>query len=378
MLTTLSENLSKKIQSRLELFSLLPTKNLGPYQIQNRFVLAPMAGITHAPFRRLMCQLGAGIGVSELVSAKGIVYGNEHTLKMLTIHSQETNLRGLQIFGDDASDLAQAALVAEKQGAHFVDLNMGCPVNKVTKRGGGASLMRDPSELNNTFAKITDQLKIPFTIKIRTGWDHSQQNALEICQMAEKNKVTWVSIHGRTRAQGYSGKANWDFIEDCAKNSVLPIMGNGDLIDPIVVAEKLKKSHCFGLMIGRGILNNPFLFLESIEAYSKLYHVDHTQDLHGPFMAKDLLEVAYLFQGYLLEHFDERKTLILLKKHFAWWIHSLPKASQFRAEVFELKSLAALILLLEEFIKPISEEVLSSFRSSQVSWDEVSLGAGHG
>jgi nifR3 family TIM-barrel protein len=184
---------------------------LGPLSIDSPFILAPMAGITNSPFRRLMRRRGSSVVVSELVSANGIRYSSQKTIELLKFHEEERPV-GLQIFGDDHQNLIDAAKFIEERGASFVDINMGCPVPKVVSKGGGSAMCRDLPLLAKLLNGLVAAVKIPVTIKIRTGWDEHSVNALDVVRVAEDCGVAWVAIHGRTRAQGYSGLADWDLI----------------------------------------------------------------------------------------------------------------------------------------------------------------------
>jgi nifR3 family TIM-barrel protein len=200
-----------------------------------------------------MEDLGAGGTVSELISCHGINYGNHRTLEMLKIHPLERNV-GIQLFGEDGESMAKAAEVAESYGPKFIDINMGCPVNKVVTKGGGSALLKEVQNLAPMFEKIRSRLKIPLSIKIRTGWDSTSLNADEVLNIAHNSGIEWVAIHGRTRTQQYTGLANWNYIEGLTEKKKLPLIGNGDLHHPYGVSERLQNTSCEALMIARGAL----------------------------------------------------------------------------------------------------------------------------
>ena len=258
-----SNPFSPQLQKKIDLLKLKrrPTK-LGRIDFASPLILAPMAGICTIPFRLLMEDLGAGGTVSELVSCHGINHGNDRTLSMLKIDPREENV-GLQLFGEDPESMAKAAKVAQEYNPKFIDINMGCPVRKVVTKGGGSALLKEPQELIPYLKAIKEVLHIPLSIKIRTGWDDDSINADEVVKIANDLGIEWVAIHGRTRAQSYAGHANWDYIEELTQNSPLPLIGNGDLHQAYQVKERLEKTHCKALMIARGSLRNPFIFLES-------------------------------------------------------------------------------------------------------------------
>ena len=228
------------------------------------FVLAPMAGITDMPFRAFMKSMGAGVVVSELVSANGIKYGGENTLKLLDYEESERPV-GLQLFGEDPQVLADAARKVQELGADFVDLNFGCPVKKVVQKGGGSAVLKDIPHLQKILRAVKSAITIPLTIKIRTGWDQNQRNAVEVIKVAHDEGIAWVAIHGRTRSQGYSGSADWEFIASIKAVSPIPIIGNGDITTAEMAVNRLRQSQCDGVMIGRGCLKNPWIFQEGQE-----------------------------------------------------------------------------------------------------------------
>ncbi|MCM2324643.1 MAG: tRNA-dihydrouridine synthase family protein, partial [Oligoflexia bacterium] len=239
------------------------TVQLGPFRLEHPFIIAPMAGITDSPFRRLMRRMKSSMVVSELVSANGIHYGGQKTLELLK-YAEEERPVGLQIFGEEVGNLCEAARQVEKLGADFVDLNMGCPVPKVVRRGAGSAMCRDPLALSKTLEAMVKAVRIPLSIKIRTGWDAQSRNAGEVVRVAAESGVAWVAIHGRTRAQGYSGQADWDLLAEVKSRSPIPIIGNGDVSTPETAIEKMRSSGVDAIMIGRAALRNPFIFEQSL------------------------------------------------------------------------------------------------------------------
>ncbi len=300
---------------------------LGPFTIDHPFLLAPMAGITHSAYRRLMRRKRSAVVISELISATGIEYGGQRTLDLLKFHEEERRV-GLQIFGEDVDHLCLASRYVEKAGADFVDLNLGCPVPKVVKKGAGAALCRNPAQLYTILSAMVKSVKIPVTIKIRTGWDADARNALDVVRAACDAGVPWVAIHGRTRAQGYSGAADWEFIGNIKAKvgSSIAIIGNGD----VVTAEQAVERHrIFGVdavMIGRGALRNPFIF-EQAEAL----WLGHPAPTPG---AEQYLGLLKQQQDILLETFSERLATIHSRKFLAWYSSGFPGASEFRKMVF--------------------------------------------
>lgn len=299
---------------------------LGPFKIDHPFILAPMAGITNSPFRRLMKKHRSSIVISELVSATGIEYGGAKTLELLQFHEDERKV-GLQIFGEEKEHLVKACQYVEKLGADFVDLNLGCPVPKVVKKGAGAAMCRNPAQLGVILKAMVESVKIPVTIKIRTGWDATSRNAPEVVQAATDAGVAWVAIHGRTRAQGYSGDADWDYIAEVKSRARIPIIGNGDLNTPKIAVERYRQSGVDAVLVGRGALRNPFFF----EQAEKLLQT-------GAFSTPTIEDYLRLLQeqrSYLSEAFQERGALLHGKKFLAWYSAGFSGASEFRKKVFQ-------------------------------------------
>ncbi len=322
----LSTNLQKKIDL---LKKRSPLVKLGAVSFTSPLLLAPMASLTHYPFRQLMQDLGSGGSVSELISCHGINYGGEKTLKMLTIGPNEKNV-GIQLFGEDAECMKKAAFIVQEKKVDFIDINMGCPVRKVVNKGGGSALLLDPKRLSNFFSTIRKEISVPLTIKIRTGWDEHSLNADEVIKVAEGEGIEFVAIHGRTRSQQYKGLADWNYIEDLAQNFNLPIIGNGDLHTSQIAKERLEKTSCQALMLARGPLRNPFIFLESF--------IEEAENL--AFTPKDYWEVCCLYLHYLKNFFEREKTLLIqYKKMMVWFATGFEGASHYRGKVLATKTL---------------------------------------
>lgn len=304
-----------------------PFLQLGPFKIEHPFILAPMAGITNSPFRRLMRRRKSAIVISELVSANGIEYSGGKTLDLLKFHEEE-RIVGLQIFGEDTDILVRACKHVEAMKADFVDLNLGCPVPKVTKKGAGSAMCRDPISLGKTLTAMVKSVKIPVTIKIRTGWDSNSRNALDVVKAATDAGVVWVAIHGRTRAQGYSGLADWDFIGDIKAKSSLPIIGNGDLTTPEIAVERFRTYGVDAAMIGRGALRNPFIFEQS----AALLNGEPVKAL----TTEDYLGLMRDQRKLLSESYNERMAMIHARKFLAWYSAGFPGSSEFRKAVFTI------------------------------------------
>lgn len=303
---------------------------------KNPFVLAPMAGITDTPFRSFMKEMGCGVITTELISATGLQFNSEKTKKLMSF-SKEQQPVGVQLFGTNLKDLDYASKYIEQQGASFIDINLGCPVKKVVKKGAGSALLKDLKTLASVFSCIKSAVSIPVTAKIRTGWDSQSRNALEVATLAYNEGLTWISIHGRTRAQGYSGLADWDYIKKVSSQSPIPIIGNGDIHTHTDATNHLTQTNCAAVMIGRGCLKNPWIFLEA-QQKNNLTH-----------------DFISLFK-ILTKHFsvyDERIQILQIKKLSAWYSSGYRNSTEFRQKIFQIKEKPALLDNVGEFFSSI-------------------------
>lgn len=290
------------------------------------FVLAPMAGITDCAFRSFMKSMGSSVVVTELVSANGLKYSGDKTKKIMQFTEDQRPV-GIQLFGEDLDALSDAALISQDMGADFVDLNFGCPVPKVVKKGAGSAVLKDLVQLRKVIQAAKRQIQIPLTIKIRTGWDEGSRNASEVCKIAYEEGVTWVAIHGRTRSKGYTGLADWEYIKQIKAESKIPIIGNGDIVSAEIANVRLKESGCDAVMIGRGCLKNPWIFLEALNIFNG--NVTSFDKDHGA-----ILETLYEKLNKLS---DERIIGLQVKKFATWFSAGYPDSSQFRKQVFQFK-----------------------------------------
>ena len=305
--------------------NLIPPIQLGPFQLEHPFILAPMAGITHSAFRRLMRRLQSSMVISELISADGIEYVSHRTLDLLGFHEEERVL-GIQIFGEDTGILTRACQKVESTGADFVDLNLGCPVPKVVNKGAGSAMCRDPIALGKTLTAMVKSVKIPVTIKIRTGWDSTARNALDVVHAATDAGVSWVAIHGRTRAQAYSGEADWDFMGNIKAKSSIPILGNGDITTPEGAVARVKDYGMDAVLIGRGALRNPFIFEQSLALWQGESYAKPSGDRY--------LELIQDLRGLLQETHPLKNAMIHARKFLAWYATGFPGCHEFRSRVF--------------------------------------------
>jgi tRNA-dihydrouridine synthase B len=319
---------------------------MGSLSFDSPLLLAPMSSICTAPFRLLMEDLGAGGTVSELISIHGINYKNVRTIDMLKVDPREKNM-GLQLFGEGADAFAEAAKVAEEFNPKFIDINMGCPVKKVVGTGAGSSLLKDPSALPALFSAVKKAIKVPLTIKIRIGWDHDSVNALEVIHIAREEGIEFVAVHGRTRAQQYTGHANWDYLEHLGEKAPLDIIGNGDLHTASLVRAKMANTKCQALMLGRGPLRNPFLFLEP--------YMTEADDIF--FSAADHLEVMNKLIEYSAPYAHSDHTLLVsIRKHLIWIAAGYNNVSYFRDMIFKTPDLQDTMKISEDFFLSLKDQ----------------------
>jgi len=313
-----------------------------------------MAGITDVCFRQLMDEMNAGVLISELVSAKGLFYNSEKTQKMMRVHPNSKSMTGIQLFSESAEDIVRASELVESTGAHFIDINLGCPVKKVVKKGCGAALLRDPAYLEKFLTTIKNGIRLPLTVKMRTGWNEDELTIHECVKAAYNAGCEWVAIHGRTRAQGYEGKANWDLIAEVKEKAKLPIIGNGDIRSAKQARRRLLESKVDAVMIGRGALRNPAIFNESIGL------VNDCSCLH----------IIQRYHKSLHKYYDTRFSLILLRKFSAWLAFGNPGAANFRKNMFKCITTSEVMEKVEEFFQ--------NERPLQFDDNEEFLMGGHG
>ena len=346
---------------------------------KNPFVLAPMAGITDNAFRGFMKDMGVGIVVSELVSAHGISHKGKRTLDLLRFDNKQRPV-GMQLFGEDPGIVAEAAKYVEDLGVDFIDLNFGCPVPKVVKKGAGSAMLKDLKAMAEMLSKTKSAISIPLTIKIRTGWDQSTRNASEVAHLAYEEGITWVAIHGRTRAQGYTGSADWEYIKKVKETAKVPILGNGDIHSAEDANQKLNSTGCDGVLIGRGCLKNPWIFLEARGQRGQRELPGDTVPSSGrpgapTSTGRTTENFSDLFTN-LFEHLvvncDERVLAVQYRKFAVWFSSGYPGASSFRKALFLTNSI--------EDLKGIVDHYFMSLRlNAQADTSgEAFLMGGHG
>ena len=311
---------------------------IGNVELENRYILGPMAGVTDLPFRLLCREQGAGLLCMEMVSAKAIMYNNRNTEQLLTIHPDERPV-SLQLFGSDPKIMSEMAKRIEERPFAILDINMGCPVPKVVKNGEGSALMKEPKLVYEIVSAVVKAIGKPVTVKIRKGFDDEHVNAVEIARIIEEAGAAAVAVHGRTREQYYSGKADWDIIRQVKEAVSIPVIGNGDVTSPERAEELVRRTGCDGVMIARGAQGNPWIFSEMI-SYEETGVVP-------PRPGKEELKEMMLRHARLqLEYKGEYSGIREMRKHVAWYTKGIPGAARLREKINAVESLGELENLL--------------------------------
>ncbi|MBS4032277.1 MAG: tRNA dihydrouridine synthase DusB [Clostridiales bacterium] len=305
---------------------------IGNVLLKNKVVLAPMAGVTDSPFRLLAKEMGCALVFTEMVSAKGIICAPRETLRVASFSRDEKPL-GLQLFGSDPEIMAKGAVIAAELNPDMIDINMGCPVKKVAGKGEGCALMRDPNKAFAITKAVCEAVSIPVTVKIRKGWDNSSVNAVELALALEEAGASAVSVHGRTREQGYSGRADWSIIAKVKENVHIPVIGNGDLWRPEDGAAMLAETGCDAIMVARGVLGNLWLIKRTVH-YLKTGELMPEPDMgEKAALALRHLEMIIEAKG---EYIGVRE----MRKHVAWYLKGVPGAAKIRNQVMQASSRA--------------------------------------
>ncbi len=318
--------------------------NIGSLQIGHPLFLAPLSGITDYPFRKLAKESGCGLVFTELVSAEGLLRKGRPFLKM----GEDEHPLSVQLSGSEPDSLARAAEMAEAAGADAIDINMGCPSRKVTDTGAGADLMRFPAKVEAILREVRKRIKCPLTIKIRSGWDADRINAVEISEIAEGCGVDAVTLHSRTRAQWFHGRADWKLIGEVKGAVGIPVIGNGDVTTPGLVKRMLGETGCDGVMIGKGALGNPWIFDPE-----NRWAVQGGMAIHPSLEERrKVIERHYtLLQGY----YDEREAVKEVRRHVVWYTKGLPKSASFRSTVLGIREKEALFKIIDSYFDSLTD-----------------------
>ena len=296
---------------------------IGNLELKVPIVLAPMAGVTDLPYRNIIRKMGCELVYSEMVSSRGLVYGSEKTFDLMEF-SSEDGYMAIQLFGDDPEIMAEASRIVERKvNPDILDINMGCPANKVIKSGSGSLLMKNPGLAGEIIKAVVKAVKIPVTFKIRAGWDQNNINAVEIARIGEEMGAAAVTVHGRTREQFYSGQADWEIISKVKEAVSIPVIGNGDIFTPEDVRRMFAETGCDAVMIGRGCLGNPWLFKRAI-------HLLETGELLPEPDFQERIRMALYHLREAIAYFGEKRAIPRMRKHIAWYLKGLPHSTEIK------------------------------------------------
>ena len=297
---------------------------IGSLVIENNTVLAPVAGITNLPFRLMVKRAGCGLVCSEMISSNGIVFGSRKTICMLDSLPEEKPV-SFQIFGSEPSIMADAAVIVESRGADILDINFGCSVKKVVKTGAGVALMKEKKRAEDVLKAVRNAVKIPLTIKIRTGWEKSGEDALTIAEIAESSGVDAVAVHPRTASQGFRGKADWSVISRVKDRVAIPVIGNGDIVEAEDAVEMLNQTGCDAVMIGRAAIGNPWIF-------SQVTFLISGKHLPPAGIAQRFCAMKeYLEEN--VKYFGEKQACYMMRSRLGWFVKGLPSSANFRESI---------------------------------------------
>ncbi|MCC0647607.1 tRNA dihydrouridine synthase DusB [Clostridioides sp. ZZV15-6598] len=316
---------------------------VGNLELKNKVFLSPMAGVTDLPFRLICKEQECGLLYTEMINGKALCYDDENTKKMLKIEKEEHPV-AVQIFGSEPDFMGRAAEIMNEYPNEILDINMGCPAPKVVKNGDGSALMKNPKLAEQVLKAVVKNSKKPVTLKIRKGWDDNSVNAVEIAKMAEACGISALAIHGRTREQYYTGKADWDIIADIKKNLNIPVIGNGDVFTIEDSINMLDKTGCDAIMIGRGAQGNPWIF-------KRINHYMNTGEILPEPTLNEKISTAIKHLKLAVEEHGEYVAVREMRKHIAWYLKGLRNSARLRDEINKIEDYQEVVSKLEYYMQ---------------------------
>jgi len=320
---------------------------IGNVEIKNQVVLAPMAGFSNTSFRKIIKNMGCGLIYAEMVSDKAITYGSKKTYELLKMSEEERPI-AQQIFGSDKESFIIAAKEIENtMHPDIIDINMGCPVPKVAlKAQAGSALLKNPDKIYEIVKAVVEAVNIPITVKIRSGWDESNINAVEVAKVCEHAGASAITIHGRTRAQGYSGHADWNIIKKVKEAVTIPVIGNGDILSCYDAKKMLTETNCDAVMIGRGCLGNPWLIKECVDYLEKGIHPEEVSN-------QEKINMMKLHYKYLKEDKNEKVALLEIRSNILYYLKNMPKSKEIKMQICQTKTEEELLKVLNNYEKEL-------------------------
>ena len=316
---------------------------IGNLNLDNRVFLSPKAGVTDLPFRLICKEQDCGMLYTEMVNAKALCYDDQNTKKMLKIEEEEHPV-AIQIFGSDPEYMGGAAKILNSYPNEILDINMGCPAPKVVKNGDGSALLKNPELAAKVLKAVVGNSEKPVTLKIRKGWDDTCINAVEIAKIAEDCGISAIAIHGRTREQYYSGKADWDIIRQVKENVSIPVIGNGDVFEVEDAINMLNQTNCDAIMIGRGAQGNPWIF-------KRINHYMQTGEILPEPTLEEKINTAKKHLKLAVEEHGEYVAVREMRKHIAWYLKGLRNSARVRDEINKIESYEEVVNKLESYMQ---------------------------